>query len=179
MTIFVPPQPIVDFIKEVTTFFEMVPAELADYSDEGGKEISQFLAIYPPETEANQPPPPYYQRGTGMVLADMTLYTSDQLGQKWYWDVIETPDGAELIIKNEAKNRITGEGYGSYVHGDSSEQAPYHAARGWIPLIAVGRAVIGQRGADKSFAGRGVGDLMKSKLAKADMSLKMKWDKIK
>lgn len=166
--------PIQDFVDKTEQFFAEVPDELAFYADEAAKDATQYLAKYPPETEANQPPPPYYQRGTGMIYPDKTVFSSDRLGEKWRWEIEKTDDGAVLVIINEATNQVSGVGYASFVHGDREEQAPWHSATGWVPLIDVARAIIGQRGQKRA---DDLAELSQGMLAKADVQLKKKWDK--
>jgi hypothetical protein len=81
---------------------------------------------YPPETEANQPPPPYYQRGIGYYgRTGQITKPSQQLDTQWAYSIDSTENSVRLEIENIAT-------YAQYVHGDEDQlQMPWHAARGW------------------------------------------------
>lgn len=76
---------------------------------------------YPPETAANQPPTPYYIRGTGTQTASGNYGESKNLGKQW---VVE-PKGYQTRISNATA-------YARYVHGE--EQAGAMAGIGWKKL---------------------------------------------
>jgi hypothetical protein len=81
---------------------------------------------YPPMTDANRPPVPYYIRGRGTQTAHGNLGNSERLGTQWY----TKPAGTGTWIGNRAS-------YAQYVHGDEDEQAKAMAAIGWKRLIDV------------------------------------------
>lgn len=102
------------------------------YMRGAGKEVSSMLLgtrglqNYPPATEANQPPPPYYIRGRGMqTSATRNDGRSERLGTRW-----ETlPRGQMgMEIRNPAS-------YAEHVHG--LKQARRMAAIGWRILYEV------------------------------------------
>jgi hypothetical protein len=72
---------------------------------------------YPDKTEANYPPPPYYERGKGVVGATKILKTSENLHDKW-----KLKTGSRVILENTAS-------YSGFVQG--LKQAKFHADRGW------------------------------------------------
>ena len=81
-------------------------------------------AVYPATSEANQPPTPYYIRGTGTQMSpDKNRGESEQLGQKWEKLVEIEANGVVGTVKNQTS-------YGPWVHGMLGQQA-YHRQRGW------------------------------------------------
>lgn len=84
------------------------------------EEIKEGGTVYPPESEANAPPPPYYKRGQGTVTASGIRKTSDDMRHKW-----SLKGGSQLVLENAAK-------YSEYVQG--RYQPDYHKARGWINI---------------------------------------------
>jgi hypothetical protein len=49
---------------------------------------TQGLQNYPPETDANRPPAPYYVRGTGTYTGTKNNYKSERLGTQFYTEAI-------------------------------------------------------------------------------------------
>jgi hypothetical protein len=92
-----------------------------------GMDIRGVASVYPPASEANRPPYPFYERGWGTRTGPNSgRQTSERLSTKWYHTVF--PD--YLKIGNTAS-------YAGYVHGE--EQNPIHAHRGWKKLLAVAK----------------------------------------
>lgn len=93
------------------------------------------LRKYPPETEANQPPYPYYERGRGTWTSPgRNTGSSERYGTKW--DESLVPYGARAV--NNAS-------YAPYLAGE--EQAQAMAGKGWRKLRDVAeekRAEIGK-----------------------------------
>lgn len=115
------------------------------------RSIVRVMQEYPPETDANRPPPPYYIRGTGRVLrGGKILFTSGQLGSNWEDSI--SVSSAEVVgeIRNSTANPMTGNVYSSYVHGAPGglgrrgEQASFHTRRGWPSLLNVTLAAVGE-----------------------------------
>lgn len=80
------------------------------------------LRKYPPETDANRLPYPYYERGRGMWTApDHNTGSSERYGTKWDENLV--PYGARAV--NNAS-------YAPYLAGD--EQAQAMAGKGWRKL---------------------------------------------
>jgi hypothetical protein len=91
----------------------------------GGKDF------YPPETQANRPPPPYYERGVGTHTGQGVQATSEQMNNKFYFNV----EGPREYISNTAS-------YSQYPIGEG--QTGRMAAIGWQKLIDSAREKIGQ-----------------------------------
>src|SRR3990167_6710203 len=92
--------------------------------------VVQGASIYPPETEANFPPPPYYIRGVGTQLSEtLNLNESEQLGTRWVTHVNATNKDIQGVIDNEAS-------YAPRVHGRSGQKA-FHGARGWRKVTKI------------------------------------------
>lgn len=81
-------------------------------------------AIYPPTSEANQPPTPYYIRGTGTQTSVGNRGESKQLDKQWEKLVEIEGNGVIGTVKN------VNAPYAPWVHGMQGQQW-YHANRGW------------------------------------------------
>ena len=90
----------------------------------GGKDF------YPPETQANRPPAPYYERGVGTHTGNSVQATSEQMNTKFYFNV----EGPRQYIGNTAS-------YSPYAIGD--EQTPRMGVIGWQKLIDSAREKLG------------------------------------
>lgn len=117
--------------------FTMSQIENATYAV--AEEAIRVFKDYPPETEANEPPPPYYERGVGYYGRTGKLTKpSEQLDQRWGFEVNRMGD--EMVtatVENTAS-------YAAYVHGDEEQlQMPWHAARGWPNALATISAMVG------------------------------------
>ncbi len=116
-------------VDEIRRKLGEMTAELEDTIQAAGEESGKMLLReeglqkYPPVTEANRPPPPYYERGRGMWINDtVNLGNSERLGTQW---VIERAARYATRIGNSAS-------YAPYVHG--IEQAHFMADKGWRRL---------------------------------------------
>ena len=90
------------------------------------REFVVQASIYPSETEANEPPAPYWVRGKGKIGSKGGIIVPSQhLGNSW--QII--PGNSSSVIKNDAT-------YLPWVHG-SSKQAWFHKARGWKTIRAI------------------------------------------
>ena len=114
--------------------FDRFPREIARTFSQAGHEAAeqvilptQGLRNYPPPTDANAPPTPYYKRGTGTVTSVTTHHTSEVLKKRWH--VRRTGSGS-VQIGNVAS-------YAQFVHGD--EQAKAMAKIGWRKLLDVAK----------------------------------------
>ena len=85
---------------------------------------AQNAAVYPPETEANQPPTPYYIRGTGTQYSTGNRGESRQLNTNWTKLVELVDNGAVGTVDNKTP-------YGLYVHGLAPYQRYYHKDNKW------------------------------------------------
>jgi len=103
-------------------------------------DVKNWIAVYPPESEANMPGRRWYQRGYGQrwYRKDGTMggmKTSQQLGQSWAYKVDQ--DGMGGVVGN----KVT---YAPFVQGP--KQALFHKGRGWRTIeqavVEVGPKVI-------------------------------------
>jgi len=105
------------------------PRQIGKYFAQAGAESAheilkeQGLKSYPPATEANAPPTPYYIRGRGTQTAHGNLNNSERLGTQFY---IDSNVGG---FKTEIGNRAS---YAQYVIGE--EQAGNMGIKGWRKL---------------------------------------------
>lgn len=117
---------------------ERVQAGLSQYKDRimeymysAVDEVSQVildtegLRKYPPETEANRPPTPYYIRGVGTQYKSSNSGSSEKYGTQFYTEAYA--DG--MKIGNRAS-------YARYLT-DDEEQTAVMAEKGWRKLIEV------------------------------------------
>lgn len=97
-----------------------------DAGKEAGEEIigTRGLKSYPPASEANAPPTPYYIRGRGMQYAKSNSGKSERYGTQYY----VKSSGLDTIVGNRASYAVSVGG--EYQHA-------YHAARGWRKLTDV------------------------------------------
>ena len=67
-------------------FPKEIARNISEAAHEAGKEIveTQGVQKYPPETAANKPPTPYYQRGFGTVTASGGRGRSEDYGKQFY-----------------------------------------------------------------------------------------------
>src|SRR3990167_1236758 len=91
---------------------------------QGVKHVSKDATIYPPETKANRPPPPYYIRGVGTQYKTYNRGESRQLGERWKWK----GENLKTQVKGTVWNAVFT--YGPYVHG-IMRQIQIHKDRGW------------------------------------------------
>jgi len=129
------PDPIrirVEGLDEVIRNLDTIGPDLPQYMRGAGIEVSNDLLSvrglqnYPPATEANLPPPPYYIRGRGMqTSASRNDGRSERLGTRW-----ETVPRGQMGV--EIRNPAS---YAEHVHGE--RQARAMAAIGWRILYEV------------------------------------------
>src|SRR3990167_9393680 len=94
--------------------------------------VAQEAAIYPPETEANFPPPPFYIRGVGTQISDtLNFNESEQLGTRWVTDI----NTSNKEVLGEIDNTAS---YAPFVHGRQGQKS-YHAGRGWRKVTAIAK----------------------------------------
>lgn len=85
----------------------------------------------PEETEANQPPPPYYIRDVGTQYKDHNRNESQHMSQEDSWDkTIEMIDNGVIGTIEPIPT------YAPYLHGIQS-QTRIHASRGWRKVDAI------------------------------------------
>lgn len=104
-----------------------VKQDLYQGTVESLEDLLVAMQTYPPESEANRPPHPYWARGVGRVHASGKIDpVSENYGQSWDLTVKETATGADGRLTNSAS-------YAPWV-GTRDKQAWFHAQRGW-PVI--------------------------------------------
>jgi len=115
--------------KAFNRFPKEITRNMSEAGHEAGKEIveTQGLQSYPPETEANKPPTPYYQRGFGMIYKNSTKGTSENYGKQFYIKRV----GDTTTIGNRAS-------YAKYLTG-KDDQAIAMGKKGWRILIEVAK----------------------------------------
>jgi len=135
-----PNQPVqIRGLDRLTAAFEKFPKEVARNMSQAAHESSNDVILptvglqrYPPSTDANQPPTPYYIRGTGMQTSPMrNTGKSENLGKQW----TTKREGWTVRIGNRAS-------YAKYVHGD--EQAGKMAEKRWRKLYDVAKEKVGK-----------------------------------
>lgn len=99
---------------------------------EAGAEIinTRGLKVYPPLTDANKPPTPYYIRGRGMQYKTRNSGKSEKYGTRFY----VRARGYGAVIGNTAS-------YAKYL-ADEKLQARHMAKIGWRKLIDVAKEKI-------------------------------------
>lgn len=119
---------------------DSIKKDLGTAGHEAATEILDTVGLraYPPATEANRPPTPYYVRTIGMQRAgrrkpEYNDKSSQNLGKKFY--VRSTQNGTVVNIGNPVT-------YAPYVVGD--EQSAPMAAKGWRKLVDVANEKITQ-----------------------------------
>lgn len=125
-------------LEELKAAFDKFPLKVARNMSQAAHESANRIILptrglqnYPPSTSANQPPTPYYIRGTGMqTSANRNLNNSENLGKQW----TTKREGWTARIGNRAS-------YAKWVHGD--EQAAAMAKIGWRKLFDVAKEKIG------------------------------------
>lgn len=106
----------------------------------------EMLTQYPPETQGNFPPPPYWERGEGMKnAAGETTEKSYKYGEsKDRWRYETSVGNGEVVTR--ASTEVP---YAPYV-SDANLQAWFHAENGWLTDVDVVNEMepIAQREAD-------------------------------
>ena len=87
------------------------------------KYVATNAAVYPPTTEANVPPPPYYIRGTGTQYKGYNRNESEQLNLRWDRIVSEKGDDVQGVVENKTT-------YAPWVHG-VVRQRWFHKTHNW------------------------------------------------
>jgi hypothetical protein len=99
--------------------------------------IAQDAEVYPPESDANAPPPPYYIRGTGTQYANGTnRQESLQLNEHWEKEITLENDG--IVGTAFVGDSIVP--YAKYVHSPNFQRG-FHGARGWRTTVKIAEDV--------------------------------------
>jgi len=94
------------------------------------KHVAADATVYPPETKANRPPPPYYIRGVGTQYKTFNRGESRQLGERWKWKV----ENLKTQVKGTVWNMVFT--YGPYVHGIIN-QTWFHKENKWRTVESI------------------------------------------
>lgn len=123
----------IEGLDKIVAKLDKFPRQIARNFGAAGEEAAKDVILptegmqnYPPKTEANVPPTPYYVRHRGTQYKTRNLENSELLGTKW---TIERR-GFNTAIGNPVS-------YARYVHGE--EQARWMKAIGWRKLFDVAK----------------------------------------
>jgi len=129
MTIEIRPEGFDKLERALHQFPDAIDRNMINAGKEAAEEVleTEGLRRYPPATAANQPPAPYYQRGSGTIYASgRSSGTSENYGKKW--NVQASRYNTE--ISNSAS-------YAPYLAGE--QQAKHMQRLGWRKLIDVAK----------------------------------------
>ena len=92
------------------------------------KYVATNAAVYPPTTEANAPPPPYYIRCTGTQYATYNRQESERLNLHWVPSVnVKVREGGIGSVRGVVENRTS---YAPWTHS-VVRQSLFHRMRNW------------------------------------------------
>jgi len=129
MTIHIEIEGLDEVLNNLDTFGRDLPKYMKGAGIEASNEIlnEKGLRNYPPATEANLPPPPYYIRGRGMqTSASRNDGRSERLGTRW--------EVLSYALRTVIRNPVS---YAKWVHG--TEQARAMSRIGWKILVEVAK----------------------------------------
>lgn len=117
-------------LKELQAKFKKLPNRLEITFGQSLRKIFDLMMrdqgggkpYYPPETEHNRPPVPFYIRGKGEEFGGFNDLTSEQMNTKFYY----TPEFPKAYIGNTAS-------YAGDVIGEN--QKPLFKEIGWMRLV--------------------------------------------
>jgi hypothetical protein len=125
-------------IETLTANLEKFRKEITSNMGAAGAEAGQDVILptrgvqrYPPATDANQPPPPYYVRGRGTQTKSGNRGESERYGTQF----VVKASGMDTIIGNRTS-------YAPHLAGE--KQAGHAARHGWRILREVAEEKIGQ-----------------------------------
>jgi hypothetical protein len=119
-------------VKALNDFPDQIKRNFQQAGKESAEELLNTTGLmkYPPESDANKPPTPYYIRGRGTQLARGNNLKSERYGTKFY----VKQEGYGVTIGNTAS-------YAKYL-ADERLQAAHMEKLGWRKLIDVAREKI-------------------------------------
>lgn len=122
------------FLTAIKRFPTVLPKNMGAAGQEALEMIldTEGLRNYPPETAANRPPTPYYERGAGTHYKSGIVRTSQNYGKHW-----ETE--AEGYV---AKAKNTGVDYNEFLGGEN--QVWWASGYGWKKLVSTAKEMIGE-----------------------------------
>lgn len=120
-----------EWIAALKKFPTVLPKNMASAGLEAINMILDTVGLraYPPETAANRPPTPYYQRGLGTVYKTGVSATSENYGKKW------TTEAESFLAK--AKNTAS---YAQFLGGEN--QVWWASGYGWKKLFSTAKEMI-------------------------------------
>jgi hypothetical protein len=125
-------------LDELLAKFDKFPKQIARNMSQAGHEAAnrvilntEGLKAYPPASEGNREPTPYWIRGRGLETDKGNLNNSERMGTKW----TTKREGFNTMIGNSAS-------YAKWVHGD--DQAKAMAGHGWKKLFEVAKDKLSQ-----------------------------------
>lgn len=120
-------------LRSLKDFPKIVRRNIKAAGEQASDEIlnTRGLRNYPPETDANRPPTPYYIRGRGTQYASGNKGNSERYGSQWR----TTTRGYTTTIGNRAS-------YARHVGGE--RQARAMGRIGWRKLVEVGREKVAE-----------------------------------
>lgn len=128
-----------DLIKKLDKFPDEIEANMGAAGEEAAKAVlsTQGLQNYPPETEANMAPTPYWIRGRGMQRGGVRVpeyndMSSQRLGTRW---TVKTINRVNTLISNSAD-------YAQWVYGEAQSSAMGRI--GWRKLFEVAEQMTGK-----------------------------------
>lgn len=95
--------------------------------------FNREITDYPPPTDGNQPPTPYYARGRGYVRSNGVHPLSEQFGENVTHKIRSTPTEVEIEFNLKPS-------YSNWLVG-SIDQAKVHARNGWKTIRMVLRGL--------------------------------------
>ena len=105
-------------IKQATAALAKLPKQvMQDMVKSANAEViaeilgTRGIGLYPPQSSGNQPPTPYYVRGTGMQYGSHNDGKSERYGSQWQKPTVS---GYKTISENTAT-------YGQYLVSDASQ----------------------------------------------------------
>jgi hypothetical protein len=128
----------VEGLDELMAKFDQFPKVITRNLAAAGKQAASRVILpteglknYPPMTDANRPPTPYYVRSLGMQYKSGNTGGSENLGKQW---TVRSQHG-----RTDIGNRAS---YARWVHGQ--EQARHMARIGWKKLFDTAKGLIGR-----------------------------------
>lgn len=114
--------------KANTRFSERITKDATIIMETAGRELARefvdYITVYPPETDGNRPPYPYWRRGTGRIHRNGTVNPSSQkYGTSWNITNKKLIGGGETL----AWTNVT---YAPYL-ADPNKQTWFHAKNQW------------------------------------------------
>ena len=114
-----------DLERNLSRLSDEIPATFRAAAQESSDRVilsTVGLQEYPPASDANRPPEPYYIRGRGMQTKRGNLGNSERMGTRWTFRA----SGLTATIGNSAS-------YSKWAHGE--EQARAMEGHGWRRLL--------------------------------------------